>query len=73
MLVHGAALDRHVAPERDKSFLEAERAIDNDEFRRLQAAFAEAAATTAMSRLMLKSARASLVENLRSLRIMACE
>jgi hypothetical protein len=35
ILVHGAALDRHVAPERGKSFLEAGRAIDNDESRRL--------------------------------------
>jgi hypothetical protein len=34
--MHRAALDRDVAPERGKSFLEAGRAIDNDEFRRLQ-------------------------------------
>jgi len=32
------ALDRHVAPERGKSVLETRCAIDNDEFRRLQAA-----------------------------------
>src|SRR5271166_5059517 len=31
MLVHRAALDWHVAPERGKSFLEALRAIDDDE------------------------------------------
>gem|GEM_PF-4438239 len=36
VLMHRAALDQHVAPERGKSFLEAGCAIDNDEFRRLQ-------------------------------------
>jgi hypothetical protein len=35
VLVHCAALDRHVAPEPGKCFLEALRAVDYDEFRRL--------------------------------------
>jgi hypothetical protein len=38
VFMHRTALDRHVAPERGKSFFEARRAIDDDEFWRLQAA-----------------------------------
>jgi hypothetical protein len=38
VLMHRTALDWHVAPERGKSFFEARRAIDDDEFWRLQAA-----------------------------------
>ena len=36
MFMHRTAWDRHVAPERGKSFLEAGRAIDNDKLRHLQ-------------------------------------
>ena len=53
MLVHRAALDRHVAPERGKGFLETSRAIDNDEFRRLQAAIDEIVEERPPSRLAL--------------------
>ena len=35
------SLDQHAAPERGKSFLKTRRAIDNDEFGRLQAAIDE--------------------------------
>ena len=37
MLMHRAALNRHVGPERGERLLEAGRAVDDDEFRRLQA------------------------------------
>ena len=36
---HRAALNRHVGPERGERLLEAGRAVDDDEFRRLQATF----------------------------------
>ena len=36
MLMHRTPLDQHVAPEHGESFVEARRAINDDEFRRLQ-------------------------------------
>jgi hypothetical protein len=39
MLVHGAALNQNIAPERGKGFLAAGRAIDDGAFRRLQSPF----------------------------------
>ena len=41
VLMNRAALDQHAAPKRGKSFLETRRAIDNDEFGRLQATIDE--------------------------------
>ena len=38
VLVHRAALDRHVGPQRRQRLFEARRAVDDDEFRRLQSA-----------------------------------
>jgi hypothetical protein len=39
LLMHGAALDRNIGPQRRQRLLQAGRAVDDDEFRRLQAAF----------------------------------
>jgi hypothetical protein len=38
MLVHGAALDSHVGPQRRERLFEARRAVDDDQLRRLQSA-----------------------------------
>jgi hypothetical protein len=39
--VHGATLNRRLGPERGERLLETRRAVDDDEFRRLQSTFDE--------------------------------
>jgi hypothetical protein len=53
VLMNRAALDQHAAPERGKSFIETRRAIDNDEFGRLQAPIDEIVEKRPLGRLAL--------------------
>ena len=53
MLVHGAALDSHVRPQRRQRLFEARRAVDDDQFRRRQSAADEVVEQCAPGRLAL--------------------
>jgi hypothetical protein len=56
VLVHRAALDRRVRPQRGERLLQPRRAVDDDEFRRLQPAFDEIVEQRAPSGFALASA-----------------